>query len=155
MPVVIIPAGSPFRPIDLDGGDPEARAFREADARAGWRILLTGRAVGHVGLWSMSTSDSSPGALRRQLRPDDAIDDIEETWRGTHAGHALRVRSRRTIRRHDDDRRLIAEQLSWSWSLDQQLFVLSSHTLFPMLAETVFETVDSVAARMEIHDAGA
>lgn len=155
MTVVIIPDGLPFSPIDIDSGDPEARALREADARAGWRVMLTGRAVGHVALWSMSTSGTSPGALRRQLRPDDVIDDVEESWRGTHAGKALRVRSRRTIRRHDDDRRLIAEQLSWSWELDQQLFVLSSHTLFPMLAETVFEAVDSAAARLEIHDSRA
>lgn len=155
MTVVIIPEGLPFSPVDLDSGDPDARALREADARAGWRIMLTGRAVGHVGLWSMRSSDSSARALRKLLRPDDAIDDIDETWCGTHAGPALRVRSRRVVTRHDDDRHLVAEQLSWSWALDKHLFVLSSHTLFLMLAETVFEAVDSAAARMEIHDAGA
>lgn len=121
------------------------------DAQARWTVHLSDRVVGEMAAWWVNLEGETPGGVRHQLRGDRAGADFDEEYRETESGPALRLRSR-TTRTRDGELPVVVDEVLWSWSRGTHLLVLSSHTLFLVIADYVAEIVDLAAATLRLED---
>lgn len=140
LPIVL--GGSGALTIDYSVADSD-------DAQARWSVVLSDHEVGEMAAWWVELEGKTPGEVRNTLRGNRAATSSDEEYRDTAAGPALRLRGRSTLTR-DEGLPVVVDEVLWSWVSGTHLLVLSSHTLFLVLADYVAEIVDLAAAALRV-----